>query len=131
LGEVSFLGHIISNGGIAVDPAKVREIVGWKILTSVIEIQSFLVLAGYYWRFIEGFTKIAKLMTSQLEKGKEFKWTQAYQDSFNQLKFKFMSPPVLVMPDLPKEFDIYCDASRQGLGSVLMQDGHVIAYASS
>jgi hypothetical protein len=75
LGEVSFLGHIISNGGIAVDPAKVREIVGWKILTSVIEIQSFLVLAGYYFRFIEGFTKIAKLMTSQLEKGKEFKWT--------------------------------------------------------
>jgi hypothetical protein len=80
--------------------------------------------------FIEGFSKIAKLMTSLLEKGKEFKWTQACQDSFNQLKFKLMSPPVLVMPDLQRGFDIYCDASRQGLRCVLMQEGHVIAYAS-
>jgi hypothetical protein len=73
LDEVPFLGHIISNGGISVDPAKVREIVGWKILSSVTEIQSFLGLMGYYWCFIEGFSKIAKLMTSLLEKGREFK----------------------------------------------------------
>jgi hypothetical protein len=130
LDEVPFLGHIISNEGISVDPAKVREIVGWKIPTSVTEIQSFLGLTGYYRRFIEGFSKIAKPMTSLLEKGKEFKWTHACQESFNQLKFKLMSPLVLVMPDLQKGFDIYCDACRLSLGCVLMQEGHVIAYAS-
>jgi hypothetical protein len=100
LDEVPFLGHIISNGGILVDPAKVREIVGWKILSSVTEIRSFLGLTGYYQRFIEGFSKIAKPMTSLLEKGKEFKWTHEYQESFNQLKFRLMSPSVLIMPDL-------------------------------
>jgi hypothetical protein len=130
LDEVPFLGHIISNGGISVDLAKVREIVGWKISSSVTEIRSFLGLVGYYQRFIEGFSKIAKHMTSLLEKGKEFKWTHECQVSFNQLKFRLMSPLVLVMLDLQKGFDIYCDACRQGLGCVLMQEGHVIAYAS-
>jgi hypothetical protein len=69
-------------------------------------------------------------MTSLLEKGKKFKWTWECQDSFNQLKFRLMSPLVLIKPDLQKGFDIYCDACRQGLGCVLMQEGHVIAYAS-
>jgi hypothetical protein len=108
----------------------VREIVGWKIPSSVIEIWSFLGLAGYYRRFIEGFSKIAKPMTSLLEKGREFKWTHECQDSFNQLKFRLMSPPVLVMRDLQKGFDIYCDVWRLGLGCVIMQEGHAIAYAS-
>jgi hypothetical protein len=127
---VPFLGHIISSGGILVDPAKVKEIVAWSIPTTVMDIWSFLRLAGYYRRFIKGFSKIAKPMTSLLEKGREFKWDKKCQDSFNQLKLRLMSPPVLVMPDLQKGFDIYCDASGQGLGCVLMQEGHVIAYAS-
>jgi ribonuclease HI len=69
-------------------------------------------------------------MTSLLEKGREFKWDEKCQDSFDQLKKRLMSPPVLVMPDLQKGFDINCDACGQGLGCVLMQEGHVIAYAS-
>jgi hypothetical protein len=73
-------------------------------------------LAGYYQRFIEGFSKIAKPMTSLLEKGREFKWDEKCQDSFDQLKKRLMSPLVLVMPDLQKGFDIYCDACGQGLG---------------
>jgi hypothetical protein len=81
--EVPFLGHIVSNGGISVDPAKVREIVAWSIPSIVIEVRSFLGLAGYYRRFIEGFSKIAKPMTSLLEKGREFKWDSKCQDSFN------------------------------------------------
>ena len=85
---------------------------------------------GYYRRFIEGFSKIAKPMTSLLEKGKEFKWDEKCQESFDQLKERLMSPPVLIMPDLQKGFDIYCDACGLGLGCVLMQEGHVIAYAS-
>jgi hypothetical protein len=127
---VPFLGHIISNGGISVDPAKVREIVAWSIPSTVTEVQRFLGLAGYYRRFIEGFSKIAKPMTSLLGKGREFKWDWKCQDSFNKLKLRLMSPPVLVMLDLQKGFDIYCDACDQGLGCVLMQEGHVIAYAS-
>jgi hypothetical protein len=90
--EVPFLGHIISNGGISVDPAKVKGIMAWSIPTTVTEIRSFLGLAGYYWRFIEGFSKIAKLMTSLLEKGREFKWDSKCQDSFDQLKLRLMSP---------------------------------------
>jgi hypothetical protein len=86
IGEVPFLGHIISNGGISVDPAKVKEIVAWSIPTTLMEIRSFLELAGYYRRFIEGFSKIAKPMTSLLEKGREFKWDEKHQDSFDQLK---------------------------------------------
>jgi hypothetical protein len=70
---VPFLGHIITKGGISVDPSKVTMIVGWKITSSVTEVRSFLGLIGYYRRFIEGFSKIAKPMTSLLEKGKEFK----------------------------------------------------------
>jgi hypothetical protein len=128
--EVPFLGHIISNGGISMDPTKVKEIVAWSIPTTVIEVRSFLGLAGYYRRFIEGFSKIAKPMTSLLEKGREFKWDEKCQDNFDQLNKRLMSPPVLVMLDLQKGFDIYCDACGQGLGCVLMQEGHVIAYAS-
>jgi hypothetical protein len=113
-----------------VDLAKVTSIVDWKIPSTVSEVRSFLGLAGYYRRFIEGFSKIAKPMTSLLEKGKEFKWTGECQESFNQLRSKLMATPVLIMPDLQKNFHIYCVASRQGLGCVLMQEGHVIAYAS-
>jgi hypothetical protein len=113
-----------------VDPAKVKEIMEWRVPTIVTEIRSFLGLAGYYRRFIEGFSKIAKPMTSLLEKGRAFKWDEKCQDSFDQLKKRLMSPPVLVMPDLQKGFDICCDACGQGLGCVLMQEGHVIAYAS-
>jgi ribonuclease HI len=69
-------------------------------------------------------------MTSLLEKGKEFKWTDECQESFDQLRSKLMAAPVLIMPNLQKNFDIYCDASHQGLGCVLMQEGHFIAYAS-
>jgi len=94
------------------------------------EIRSFLGLAGYYRRFIENFSKIAKSLTSLLEKGKDFKWTDDCQNSFEELKRRLTTAPVLAMPDIHKNFDIYCDASRQGLGCVLMQEGRVIAYAS-
>ena len=69
-------------------------------------------------------------MSSLLEKGREFKWDEKCQDSFAQLKKRLMSPPLLVMPDLQKGFDIYCDAFDQSLGCVLMQEGHVITYVS-
>jgi hypothetical protein len=76
IGEVPFIGLIISNGGISVDPAKVKEIMAWSVHTTVTEVRSFLGLVGYYRRFIKGFSKIAKPMTSLLEKGREFKWDE-------------------------------------------------------
>jgi ribonuclease HI len=96
----------------------------------VSEIRSFLGLAGYYRRFIEGFSKIVKPLTSLLEKDKKFEWSEACQDSFDELRKRLMTAPVLSMTDIHKSFDIYCAASKQGLGCVLMQEGHVIAYAS-
>jgi hypothetical protein len=130
LKEVSFLGHIITNGGIVVDRSKVSDVLKWEAPRTVSEIRSFLGLVGYYRRFIEGFSKIVKPLTTLLEKDREFKWTSACQFSFEELKKRLTTTPVLVMPDLQKSFDIYCDASRQGLGCVLMQEGHIIAYAS-
>jgi hypothetical protein len=130
LEEVSFLGHVITKGGIAVDPGRVRDVLNWKPPTTVSEIRSFLGLTGYYRRFIEGFSKIVKPLTSLLEKDKKYKWSEACHDSFEELRKRLTTAPVLTMPNIHKSFDIYCDASKQGLGCVLMQEGHVIAYAS-
>jgi hypothetical protein len=71
-----------------------------------------------------------KPLTSLLEKDKKFEWSEACQDSFDELRKRLTTAPVLAMPDIHKSFDIYCDASKQGLGCVLIQEGHVIAYAS-
>ena len=128
--EVSFLGHVVSNGGIAVDPSKMRDVLNWKPPTDVGEISSFLGLAGYYRRFIEGFSKFAKPMTALLEKNAKFMWSEKCQANFEELKKRLTTALVLVLPDLSKNFFIYCDTSRQGLGCVLMQEGRVVAYAS-
>jgi ribonuclease HI len=130
LREVSFLGHVITGRGIAVDPRKVRDVLNWEPPTTMSEIRSFLGLAGYYRRFIEGFSKILKPLTSLLKKEKKSIWSEACQNSFDELRKRLTTAPVLVMPDIHKSFDIYCDASKQGLGCVLIQEGHVIAYAS-
>jgi hypothetical protein len=130
LKQVAFLGYVISKGGISMDPCKVQDVLSWKAPTSVSDIQSFLRLAGYYRRFIEGFSKISKAMTELLKKDKQFKWTPACESSFQELKKRLTTTPVLVMPDMEKPFSIYCDASGQGLGCVLMQDDRVVAYAS-
>jgi hypothetical protein len=105
-------------------------VVSWNLPTSVGDIWSFLELAGYYRRFIEGFSKISKPMTKFLDKDKKFKWTPACKASFYELKKRLTTAPILVMPNMEKSFSIYCEASGQGLGYVLMQDGRVIAYAS-
>jgi hypothetical protein len=123
LKEVSFLGHIVSNGGIDVDPSKVEDVLNWKSPTNVSEIRSFLGLARYYRRIIEGFSKLAKPMTALLEKDAKFIWSEKCQANFEELKKILTIAPVLILPDLSKDFSIYCDASRQGLGCVLMQEG--------
>ena len=91
------------------------------------EIRSFLGLAGYYRRFIEGFSKLAKPMTALLEKNAKFVWSEKCQANFEELKKRLTTAPVLTLLDLNKSFLIYCDTSRQGLGCVLMQEGRVVA----
>jgi hypothetical protein len=118
--QVAFLGHIISKGGISVDPSMVQDVLSCNAPTSVGDIQSFVGLAGYYRRFIEGFSKISKPMTELLKNDKKFEWTSACEASFQELKKRLTTDPILVMPDMEKSFSIYCDVSGQGLGYVLM-----------
>ncbi|WVZ76016.1 hypothetical protein U9M48_024021 [Paspalum notatum var. saurae] len=130
LREVSFLGHILSEKGVAVDPSKVEDVLNWKQLEIVTEIRSFLGLAGYYRRFIKDFSKTAKPMTSLTKKNAKYLWDPKCEEAFTSLKKSLTSAPVLAQPDVTKPFDVYCDASGNGLGCVLMQEGRVIAYAS-
>ena len=102
----------------------------WKPPTNVGEIRSFLGLAGYYRKFIEGFSKLAKPMTALLEKNARFVWSEKCQANFEELKKRLTTTLVLVLLDLNKSLSIYCDASHQGLGCVLLQEGRVVAYAS-
>jgi hypothetical protein len=124
------LGHIINKDGLAVDPKKVAYILNWKAPTDVRGIKSFIGMARYYQRFIEGFSKIARPMTSFLANKVEFKWTQKCQEAFEALKEKLTTTPVLIQPDVHKPFSVYCDASYTTLGCVLMQEGRVVAYSS-
>ena len=130
LKELIFLGHVVSTDGVTVIPEKVQAVLDWETPKSAKEIRSFLGLAGYYRRFIENFSKIAKPLTDLLKKGKKFEWSEKAEESFQVLKTKLTTAPVLVLPDTSKDFVVFCDASLQGLGCVLMQDGHVVAYAS-
>ncbi|WVZ93891.1 hypothetical protein U9M48_039843 [Paspalum notatum var. saurae] len=123
LDQVPFLGHKVSKGGIMVDPSKISSVMDWKVPEVVKEVRGFLGLAGYYRRFIESFSKIAKPMTSLLEKGVPFIWTKERQAAFDELKKRLTTAPVLTLPDLTKSFTVYCDASKEGLGCVLMQEG--------
>ncbi|XP_073224802.1 uncharacterized protein [Cicer arietinum] len=128
--EVSFLGHTISKGGIVVDPAKVESVLEWKAPKSLTEIRNFLGLAGYYRRFIEGFSKLALPLTKLTRKGELFVWDTHCENSFQELKKRLTSSPILVLPDLSEPFVVYCDACGSRLGGVLIQDGKVVAYAS-
>lgn len=119
------------------DPATVEAITKWR--QPITQIRSILGLAGFYRRFIENFLKIAWPMTQLLKKEEKFMWTlqceKAFfllgcEKAFQLLKTKLASSPVFVLPDVNKDFQVYCDASRQGLGCVLMQERHVVAYAS-
>ena len=130
LDSVAFLGHVISAEGVSVDPQKIEAIVNWKPPMNVIEIRSFLGLAGYYRKFVEGFSKLAGPLTKLTRKEEKFVWLEACQQSFDELKWKLTSAPVLTLPSGQDGYTMYCDASRQGLGCVLMQHENVIAYAS-
>ncbi|GJX35662.1 putative nucleotidyltransferase, ribonuclease H [Tanacetum coccineum] len=130
LQEVQFLGHVVNQNGIHVDPSKIEAVKNWKAPTTPSEIRSFLGLAGYYRRFIANFSKIAKPLTSLTQKNKKYEWGVEQEEAFQTLKDNLCNAPILSLPDGVEDFVVYCDASNQGLGCVLMQRGKVIAYAS-
>ncbi|KAD7479067.1 hypothetical protein E3N88_02203 [Mikania micrantha] len=130
LREVQFLGHVINSNGIHVDPAKIEAIKNWDVPTTPTEIRSFLGLAGYYRRFISNFSKIALPLTKLTQKSEPFVWTHKQEEAFQTLKQRLCNAPILTLPEGSDDFVVYCDASHQGLGCVLMQRDKVIAYAS-
>ena len=130
LNEVSFLGHLVSEKGIRVDPMKIEVIIEWKPSRNVTKVRSFLGLAGYYRRFVKGFLMTTAPMTRLLQKNVKFEWSEKCQVSFDKLKAFLTEAPVLTQPTYGKEYVIFSDASLNGLGCVLMQEGKVISYAS-
>nr|GEZ65273.1 putative reverse transcriptase domain-containing protein [Tanacetum cinerariifolium] len=127
---LKFLGYVIDNQGIHVDPAKIESVKDWASPKSPTEIRQFLGLEGYYRRFIEGFSKIAKPMTKLTQKKVKFEWGDKQEAAFQLLKQKLCSAPILALPEGSEDFIVYCDASNKGLGAVLMQREKVISYAS-
>nr|GEU71105.1 hypothetical protein [Tanacetum cinerariifolium] len=130
LQEVHFLGHVVNQSGIHADPSKIEAVKNWKAPTMPSEIRLFLGLAGYYRRFITNFSNIAKPLTLLTQKNQKYEWGKKEEEAFQTLKNNMCDASILSLPDGIEDFIVYCDASNQGLGCVLMQRGKVIAYAS-
>nr|GFA68389.1 putative reverse transcriptase domain-containing protein [Tanacetum cinerariifolium] len=127
---VQFLGHLIDSQGLHIDPAKIEAVKNWASPTTPTEIRQFLRLVGYYRRFMKDFSKIAKSLTKLTQKDKKFVWGKYQEMAFQILKQKLCEAPILALPEGNNDFVVYCDASIQGLGVVLMQRQKIISYAS-
>ena len=120
--QVEFLGHVVSDRGLAVDPHKIEAIQHWPQPANIHELRSFLGLATYYRKFVQNFSKLATPLTNLLSKEKAYNWTQAQDDAFGQLKKALTSTPVLALPDPNLPFIVTTDASDTAIGAVLSQD---------
>ena len=120
LKEVQFLGHMISSEGIKVDPLKIEAVMNWERPKTPTKVRSFLGLAGYYRKFVQNFAKIATPLTKLTRKNKKFVWNDKCEESFQELKKRLVSAPVLALPNDQGNFVIFNDASQKGLGCVLM-----------
>ncbi|GKF46678.1 putative reverse transcriptase domain-containing protein, partial [Tanacetum coccineum] len=116
--------------GLHVDPAKIEVVKNWASPITPTKIRQFLGLTGYYRRFIKDFSKIAKSLTKLTQKNKKYIWDEDQESAFQLLKQKLCEALILALPEGNDDFVVYCDASHQGLGVVLMQREKVITYAS-
>src|SRR3954464_1551504 len=137
--EVKYLGHILCNGQIMVDPAKIETVKNWPIPQNDSELRGFLGLSGYYRRFVPNYSALAKDLTDLLKKDVPFKWDIGQTLAFEALKERLMTAPVLSTPiyadpenpaDKQTPFEITTDASNYAIGAVISQEGHPIAYHS-
>jgi hypothetical protein len=126
---VEYLSHIISAQGVATDPSKIVDIIKWKIPQTIKKLRGFLGLTGYYRRFIKGYATICQPLFAALKKD-QFTWGPPQQAAFEALKAVMSSPPLLSLPNFTKAFTLETDACASGIGAVLMQEGHPLAFFS-
>jgi hypothetical protein len=128
--RIHYLGHVITDEGIIMDPAKFEAINEWPAPKNVAEVRSFIALAGYYRRFVEGFSKITNMIMKLQKKNKKFVWSEKCAEEFRRLEDLLTTTLILKVPDMDTDFFVCTDTSKEGLGGVLMQNGRVIAYIS-
>ena len=128
--QVEYLGHVISKLGVAPDADKIEAVQKWPRPTTIKQLRGFLGLSGYYKRFIMNYGKLAQPLTSLLKKEATFQWNEAVEEAFTALKMVLTRALVLALPNFAEQFVIKTDASSSGIGAILIQRGHSIAYIS-
>lgn len=128
--QLKYLGHVISAAGVATYPKKITDVQNWPVPTTPKDVRGFLGLARYYRKFVRHFGTIAKPLTELLKKNHIFQWTPIHLEAFQLLKQALTIAPILQLLDFSKQFIIETDASTKGIGAVLQQEGHPIAYIS-
>ena len=128
--EIPFLGHIVGQGYIQMEPSRLKAIEDWVELKNFHEMRVFLGMTNYQRKFVEGYSKVTSALTDLLKKDKRWSWTNKCQEAFDDLKKRMVTAPILKFPDFERPFEVHIDASDFAIGGVLMQDGHPVVYES-
>lgn len=129
--SIAYLGHVVSDSSVATDPWKIQAVLDWPQPTNLKELCGFLGLVGYYQKFIKHFAILSKPLSDLLRKDAVFVWSSVQSEAFSILKQALCSAPVLALPDFALPFHIEIDACATGIGAVLQQRGHPIAFMSN
>ncbi|CAI7733474.1 unnamed protein product [Closterium sp. NIES-53] len=128
--ELEYLGHLVGNDGLKVDPKKLAAVQQWPVPQDVGQVRSFLGLANYFRRFLENYSSVVAPLTALTRKGNAWQWTDQCQKAFEEVKTMLTNAPVLALPDPSKPYEAVTDASTVGIGSILLQEGRPVAFES-